>query len=111
MVRGVNERGDLVDATRQQGGRNTGYVLQNGNVTLLDVPGARQSAAFQINGKGHVVGSCVSSDGITHGFLFYTKSATAKATGFIETSRAFTQSATLIQCGPSPAVSTDGEIS
>jgi probable HAF family extracellular repeat protein len=47
-----------------------GYVLDNGVLKNIDVPGAAQSVPFGINNRGHVVGYYVDTNLVRHGFLF-----------------------------------------
>jgi len=50
-------------------GLTHGYMIKNGNFEPFDVPGSNLTQAWDINPKGHVVGSFRDGAGKTHGFL------------------------------------------
>lgn len=45
-----------------------GYLLRNGVLTTIDVPGTTFTVATGINPSGHIVGRYLGSDGFFHGF-------------------------------------------
>jgi hypothetical protein len=58
-LRGVNPRGDVVGFyTNVVGGRQRGFVLQDGRITTIDFPiaGVRATIANGINARGEIVG-------------------------------------------------------
>ena len=46
-----------------------GFLLQDGEMTEIDVPGAATTAAAGINARGDIVGSYIEPNGAAHGFL------------------------------------------
>ena len=56
--------GGYVDETGSHG-----YLLRNGTVTNVDVPGAQFTIPTGINSAGQIVGQYTDADG-THGFVY-----------------------------------------
>ena len=52
---GFNDRGQIVGPV-QSGGRQHGFLLDNGELTLIDVPDATHTLASGINNRGQIVG-------------------------------------------------------
>ncbi|WP_043341888.1 hypothetical protein [Belnapia moabensis] len=66
LLQDINNRGDIVgefDALH-------GFLLRNGEVTVLDVPGAIRTVAQGINDRGDIVGTYLDPEFILHGFLY-----------------------------------------
>ncbi|HEV2180973.1 MAG TPA: hypothetical protein VGR59_11680 [Gemmatimonadaceae bacterium] len=72
---GINALGDIVgqycDASPcLTGGPNEhGFVLSNGLLTTIDIPGATVTGAFGINARRQVVGGYFDAAGVLHGYL------------------------------------------
>jgi uncharacterized membrane protein len=67
---GLNDAGQIVgDYTDARGSFEHGYVLTDGVLTNIDVPGAEYTSACGINNAGEIVGTYESPDGLYHGFL------------------------------------------
>jgi uncharacterized membrane protein len=65
---GINERGQIVGEQFDEGIR--GFLLENGNFTTIDVPGAEGTTALGINARGQIVGMYVTQGtGAEHGFV------------------------------------------
>jgi uncharacterized membrane protein len=72
-VRGTNERGDVVGVFDADGcdvpfGNSHGFVLRDGEFTVIDFPGGRSTDAFGINDDGVIVGRYVDRGGAIRGF-------------------------------------------
>ena len=73
---GINARGDIVgkycDVSPCLAGRPSaghGFVLSDGRLTTIDVPGALGTAAFGINARREVVGGYFDAGGALHGYV------------------------------------------
>jgi probable HAF family extracellular repeat protein len=60
----INDKGDMVGSK----GDGHGYVYSGGQLTVLDVPGARLTAMVSINDKGQIAGGYLNNGG--HDFLY-----------------------------------------
>ena len=71
VARAITADGRVVGFFGEAAGRQHGFLLADGNFTIIDVPvpGARATNAFGINARGDIVGSWVDSGGVQHGFL------------------------------------------
>jgi uncharacterized membrane protein len=65
---GLNDRGQIVGSFQSQGVTH-GFLLDNGVVTHIDVPGARTTLASGINNRGQIVGSYVDAFGVEHAYI------------------------------------------
>jgi uncharacterized membrane protein len=77
-ARSINQRGDIVGgfAVIEQGAicyppfdESHGYLLRDGQFTMIDFPGAPVSDAFSINDDGVIVGRYTDTRGRTGGFM------------------------------------------
>jgi hypothetical protein len=50
-------------------GKPHGFVLDQGVVTTIDIPGATVTIPFGINNHGEIVGGFIDAGGVQHGFL------------------------------------------
>ena len=73
---GINARGDIVgkycDASPCLAGRPSGghgFVLSDGRLTTIDVPGALGTAAFGINARREIVGGYFDAGGALHAYV------------------------------------------
>jgi uncharacterized membrane protein len=76
-VRGINERGDMVggfayldsidECYRPEHDRH-GFLLRDGELKVINYPGAVVTDAFAINDDGVIVGHYIDKNGNTHGF-------------------------------------------
>jgi uncharacterized membrane protein len=64
----INNRGQIVGVCTDAAGATDGFLLDQGRVTTLDVPGALSTLALGINNRGQIVG-VYSDEAIGHGFL------------------------------------------
>jgi hypothetical protein len=67
-VNGINDRGEVVGHYQDPGengnpGRVHGFYWTGGLLTPFDIPGAANTALFDINDLGQIVGSTVTADG------------------------------------------------
>ncbi|MBL6082779.1 hypothetical protein JMJ56_33040 [Belnapia sp. T18] len=62
----INNRGDIVGETKAL----DGFLLRNGEVTILDVPGSTRTLAYGVNDRGDVVGTYLDQESSPHGFLY-----------------------------------------
>ena len=78
LALGISPRGDIVGMyclttpppCSGLGNRTArGFLLSNGLFTTIQVPGALETHAFKINGRGQIVGSYVGVEGRSHLFL------------------------------------------
>ena len=70
---GVNDADDVVGTiltTGFQGSQMDGFLLHNGQYSLLDVPGATETQVYGINDSGVVVGTYINPDVSIHGFIY-----------------------------------------
>jgi len=72
-IRGINERGDVVgffvtDGCDPASEASHGFLLRDGEFTVIDFPGGRGSDAFGINDDGVIVGRYVDRNGSLRGF-------------------------------------------
>ena len=72
-IRGINERGDVVGVFDTDGcdppfGGARGFLLRDGEFTVIDFPGGSGSDAFGINDDGVIVGRYVDRNGAIRGF-------------------------------------------
>jgi len=68
-ARGINESGQIVGFYREAGGRERGFLYQDGNWTTIDHPDANDTWAEGISDSGIIVGSYTDAAGVYHGFL------------------------------------------
>jgi probable HAF family extracellular repeat protein len=68
LVFGINNAGQIVGAYIGSSTIN-GFLLDQGNYTTLDVPGASYTSAQGINASGQIVGYYWDAGGTSHGFL------------------------------------------
>jgi probable HAF family extracellular repeat protein len=67
---GINDRSQIVGGFNGQDDRAHGFLLSNGEFTVIDVPGALATNARGINNKGQIVGEYHTDNNIIRGFLF-----------------------------------------
>lgn len=67
-VRGMNNRGDLVGAYTKANGAFSGFLLRQGVVTDINVPGMDGTVPYEISDNGLIAGEYY-EDGVTHGFI------------------------------------------
>jgi uncharacterized membrane protein len=65
---GINSRGQIVGLYIDAGGTRQAFLLDNGAVTVIDVPSAVATVATDINNRGEIVGGYF-DDVRRHGFL------------------------------------------
>jgi probable HAF family extracellular repeat protein len=65
---GLNDRGQIV-GTFQSQGVNHGFLLDEGVVTQIDVPGAKATWAAGINNRGEIVGSYLDAFDVGHAYI------------------------------------------
>ena len=65
---GLNERGQIVGSFQSQGVTH-GFLLDNGVVTQIDVPGAIATWASGINNRGLIVGSYLDAFFVSHAYI------------------------------------------
>ncbi|HUQ70401.1 MAG TPA: hypothetical protein VM165_12800 [Planctomycetaceae bacterium] len=76
-VSGINDAGEIVGTmTLPDGGGNSGFILHNGQVTLIGSLGLSTSAGKAINANGDVAGYSAVTDGGYHAVLFHNGSLT-----------------------------------
>ena len=67
---GINDLGQISGTYRDADGRRHGFVLEYGQYTTLDPPGAVNVFASGINASGWIVGPYTDADtNIVHGYL------------------------------------------
>ncbi|HEY1307982.1 MAG TPA: hypothetical protein VGF24_30725 [Vicinamibacterales bacterium] len=71
---GINDRGQVVGTCQIQG-VNHGFLIDHGDVTLIDVPGATATYVSGINNRGEIVGTYSDADSVGHGYLRNAKGA------------------------------------
>lgn len=64
---GINDRGQIV-GTRQMGGINEGFLIDNGNITPIKI-GVNGTYASGINNRGQIVGTYFDADNRERGYL------------------------------------------
>ncbi len=65
-----NNAGEVVGAYTDGAGQSHGFVLANGSLTPIDVPGSLMTlSAFGINDRGQIVGAYSDAVGILHGYI------------------------------------------
>ena len=67
-VLGINNVGDFVGNFIASDGIARAFYSLGGTVTEIDIPGATFSASYQLNGRNVLVGYCIDSASINHGF-------------------------------------------
>jgi hypothetical protein len=69
--RGINNAGTVVGFFNTPGDISHGFVLQSGNVTVIDFPDPTQTGTFPegINDQGWIAGQWTDAAGNSHGFL------------------------------------------
>ena len=77
---GINARGDIVGKYCDVspcliGPAGHGFMLSNGQVTTIDIPGATGTASYGINAKREVVGGYFNANGALHGYLLKLETA------------------------------------
>ena len=65
---GINDRGQVVGTCQDLNGTH-GFLIDQGDVTLIDVPGAKWTYASGINNRGQIVGSYFDASDVEHGYL------------------------------------------
>jgi uncharacterized membrane protein len=55
--------------TNMMSGRGEGYVIEDGLLMSFVVPGSSQTAAWDVNPRGEIVGVYTDAAGVVHGFL------------------------------------------
>jgi uncharacterized membrane protein len=76
---GVNDRGQVVgswvgqDATVNpvtgETGPGHGFLWEHGRYTTFDVPGAKETAGYEVNNRGQIVGNYADASGAQHGYV------------------------------------------
>src|SRR5438477_7728797 len=74
-MNGLNDSGQIVGSYLDANGTH-GFLLENGNYTLLDLPGSTSTYASGINASGQIVGYYEDAAGHRYGFLLDKDSAT-----------------------------------
>jgi uncharacterized membrane protein len=75
IVSDINERGQIIgiysetSPDTQVGTDTRGFLFDGGEVTRIDVPGAMQTQAFDIDSDGRIVGEYLDAAGTFHGYL------------------------------------------
>jgi hypothetical protein len=75
---GINNASNVCGFYIDKNGTNHGWLLIQGNFTVLDFPGSQQTQALGLNNKGVLVGSYVDGTGNGHGFTYVISSKTWK---------------------------------
>jgi probable HAF family extracellular repeat protein len=73
---GINNSSDVVGFFIDKGMVNHGWLLEQGNFTVLDYPESTFTQALGINNKGVVVGTFIDSSNAQHGFTYTISSKT-----------------------------------
>jgi hypothetical protein len=68
-VIGLNPSGDVAGYFTGTDGRNHGFLLSGGVVSVFDVPGSILTCYFGINPAGVLIGSYIDASGREHGFV------------------------------------------
>ena len=66
---GINEAGQVSGFYTDKAGVMQGFLLNQGQFTILNFPGATAMQAFGLNNQGQVFGSYTDSAGLIHGFI------------------------------------------
>jgi uncharacterized membrane protein len=67
---GINDRSQIVGAFNGLDNQAHGFLLSQGEFTVIDVPGAMATTARGINNRGQIVGDYLTDRNIIRGFLF-----------------------------------------
>jgi probable HAF family extracellular repeat protein len=69
---GINDAGQVAGSFNDGTDPNLvhSFLLNKGEFTTIDYPGASVTAVFGMNERGDMVGGCTCIDGMNHGFLF-----------------------------------------
>jgi probable HAF family extracellular repeat protein len=76
-VYGINNRGAVVGVYEGADGRDHGFLLERGQLTVIDHPdapqdpAARNTAAVHLNDRGQIVGYYADATGTYHGYLYH----------------------------------------
>lgn len=73
---GINNSSDVVGFYIDKNNVNHGWLLEQGNFTVLDYPESTFTQALGINNKGVVVGTYIDSSNNQHGFTYIISSKT-----------------------------------
>ena len=65
----INDRRQIVGYYSDRGGREHGFLWNDGDFTTIDVPGAAATFVYGINNRGDMVGSYLDDAGAYRGFL------------------------------------------
>ena len=65
---GFNDKGQAVGAI-ESGGRVSAFLFDRGDYTIIDVPGAGNASAVDINSRRQIVGAYRDAAGMTRGFF------------------------------------------
>jgi probable HAF family extracellular repeat protein len=74
---GINDRGQVVGGYRDADGRAHGFLLQRGQLTVIDHPespddpASRNTSAVHLNDRGQIVGYYTDATGTYHGYLYH----------------------------------------
>src|SRR6516165_10732221 len=84
---GINPRGDIVGYYCGDDGNNHGFLLNKGNFSAVDFPGAIFTFAGGITPEGDIVGGYQSADGTYHGFVLSHSNAGGRSAALVAPSQ------------------------